>query len=528
MNAVHGQQQTSIVDPERSARPDRLFDTRVGGKNASLGEMTAHLASAGVRVPPGFATTADAYRDLLDGHGLRARIGRLHERAVLDEVGVAIRSMIMAEELPTGLGSEIVTAYERLARDQGRDDPEVAVRSSATAEGRPEASFAGQQETYLNVRGPAQLLQACHRCYASLFTDRAIDYRERMGFDHLSVALSVGVQIMVRSDLAGAGVIFTLDPESGFPEVIVVSAAWGLGETVVSGQVDPDEHTVFKPSLKDPALDAVIDVRTGAKRKKAVYGEHGLTRTIDTTGEERSRPVLTAAEVRQLAVWAMTVEEHYGCPMDLEWAKDGLTGELAIVQARPETVQSRRRATTLRRCRLTVSPGEPLPLTVLQILAIDLGTETLPALALGRERAEPGVMSRPPRPSSQGVISRDMLLRSWGRLGTVSAALIMTAFFYVLWRAGWHPGSATGPGTALHHACITGTTATFAGIVTCQVGTAMAARTDHAALRDIGLFTNPLLLAGIAFELAFTAVLVYVPLFQGLFGTAALPPTSSP
>ncbi|MDX3770888.1 MULTISPECIES: cation-transporting P-type ATPase [unclassified Streptomyces] len=166
----------------------------------------------------------------------------------------------------------------------------------------------------------------------------------------------------------------------------------------------------------------------------------------------------------------------------------------------------------------------PLPLTVLQILAIDLGTETLPALALGRERAEPGVMSRPPRPSSQGVISRDMLLRSWGRLGAVSAALIMTAFFYVLWRAGWHPGSATGPGTALHHAYITATTATFAGIVTCQVGTAMAARTDHAALRDIGLFTNPLLLAGIAFELAFTAVLVYVPLLQGLFGTAALPP----
>ncbi|WP_327424595.1 phosphoenolpyruvate synthase [Streptomyces sp. NBC_01230] len=336
----------------------------VGGKNASLGEMTAHLASAGVRVPPGFATTADAYRDLLDGHGLRARIavqiGRLHEGAGLDEVGVAIRSMIMAEELPTGLGSEIVTAYERLARDQGREDPEVAVRSSATAEDLPEASFAGQQETYLNVRGPAQLLQACHRCYASLFTDRAIDYRERTGFDHLSVALSVGVQIMVRSDLAGAGVIFTLDPESGFPEVIVVSAAWGLGETVVSGQVDPDEHTVFKPSLKDSALDAVIDVRVGAKRKKAVYGEHGLTRTVDTTGEERSRPVLTAAEVRQLAEWAMTVEEHYGCPMDLEWAKDGLTGELAIVQARPETVQSRRRTTTLRRCRLTVRPGESL------------------------------------------------------------------------------------------------------------------------------------------------------------------------
>ncbi|MEU7605477.1 cation-translocating P-type ATPase C-terminal domain-containing protein [Streptomyces sp. NPDC041003] len=165
----------------------------------------------------------------------------------------------------------------------------------------------------------------------------------------------------------------------------------------------------------------------------------------------------------------------------------------------------------------------PLPLTVLQILAIDLGTETLPALALGRERAEPGTMSRPPRPSSQGVISRDMLIRSWGYLGTVSAVLVMGAFFYVLWRAGWHPGDPTGTGSPLHHAYVTATTATFAGIVTCQVGTAFAARTDHAALRDIGLFTNPLLLAGIAFELVFTAALVYAPPLQGLFGTAALP-----
>lgn len=206
---------------------------RVGGKNASLGAMTAHLAAARVRVPPGFATTADAYGELLGGHGLRGRIdeqlGRLHEGAALEEVGAAIRSMILAEPLPATLRTEVVSAYEQLARDQGRYEPEVAVRSSATAEDLPEASFAGQQETYLNVRGPARLLESVHRCYASLFTDRAIDYRERMGFDHLSVALSVGVQVMVRSDVAGAGVIFTLDPESGFAEVIVVSAAWGLG-----------------------------------------------------------------------------------------------------------------------------------------------------------------------------------------------------------------------------------------------------------------------------------------------------------
>ncbi|MER6610407.1 phosphoenolpyruvate synthase [Streptomyces sp. NPDC000927] len=336
----------------------------VGGKNASLGEMTAHLTSAGVRVSPGFATTADAYRELLAGHGLRARIeeqiARLHDGAALDEVGAAVRSMIMAEPLPNGLRTEVVAAYERLAHEQSREDPDVAVRSSATAEDLPEASFAGQQETYLNVRGAARLLECCHRCYASLFTDRAIDYRERMGFDHLTVALSIGVQVMVRSDLAGAGVIFTLDPESGFPGVVVVSAAWGLGETVVSGRTDPDEYTVFKPSLKDPALDPVIDIRIGAKRRKAVYGEHELTRTVDTTTAERARRVLSDAEVRLLAAWAAAVEEHYGYPMDLEWAKDGVTGELALVQARPETVQSRRRATTLRRCRLTATPGRSL------------------------------------------------------------------------------------------------------------------------------------------------------------------------
>lgn len=337
---------------------------RVGGKNASLGELIARLGPAGVRVPPGFATTADAYRELLDGHGLRARVeyqlGRLREGAPLGEAGAAIRSVILAEPLPRGLAVEITAAYEELGRALGRSDPEVAVRSSATAEDLPEASFAGQQETYLNVRGQRELLDAVHRCFASLYTDRAIDYRERMGFDHLQVALSVGVQAMVRSDLAGAGVIFTLDPESGFPEVVVVSAAWGLGETVVSGQTDPDEYTVFKPALKDPALEPVIDVRVGAKRRKAVYGAHGLTETVDTMSEERSRRVLTDAEVRQLAAWAVAVEEHYGCPMDLEWAKDGITGELAVVQARPETVQSRRRATTLRRCRLTTTPGHAL------------------------------------------------------------------------------------------------------------------------------------------------------------------------
>ncbi|MFI8521217.1 phosphoenolpyruvate synthase [Streptomyces sp. NPDC085481] len=337
---------------------------RVGGKNASLGELTNGLRSAGVRVPPGFATTAEAYEELLAGRGLRdsveEQIGRLHQGAPLAEVGAGIRSLFLAQPLPRPLRDAILTAYERLAEESGRAAPEVAVRSSATAEDLPEASFAGQQESFLNVRGTDALLKACRHCYASLFTDRAIDYRERMGFGHLAVALSIGVQLMVRSDLAGAGVAFTVDPESGFPEVIVVSAAWGLGETVVSGRVDPDEYTVFKPSLKDPALDPVIDMRIGTKRLKTVYADTGLTRTVDTPDGERNQRVLADAEIRELAAWAAAVEEHYGCPMDLEWAKDGLTGELWIVQARPETVQSRRRSTTLRRCRLTAAPGDPL------------------------------------------------------------------------------------------------------------------------------------------------------------------------
>ncbi|MBX9421610.1 phosphoenolpyruvate synthase [Streptomyces lateritius] len=338
--------------------------SRAGGKNASLGEMTTRLAGAGIRVPPGFATTAEAYEELLGSRDLRrrveAQIDRLHEGAPLDQVGAAIRSLFLVEPLPVPLRDAVLAAYKRLAEEIGRESPEVAVRSSATAEDLPEASFAGQQETYLNVCGADALLEACTRCYASLFTDRAIDYRERMGFDHLAVALSIGIQGMVRSDLAGAGVVFTLDPESGFPDVIVVSAAWGLGETVVSGQVDPDEYTVFKPSMKDPALDPVIDVRIGAKRLKAVYADTGLTRTVDTPDGERNQRVLDDAEIRTLAGWAAAVEEHYGCPMDIEWAKDGLTGELWIVQARPETVQSRRGTTTLTRRRLTATPGEPL------------------------------------------------------------------------------------------------------------------------------------------------------------------------
>ncbi|MFE2346251.1 phosphoenolpyruvate synthase [Kitasatospora cineracea] len=332
----------------------------VGGKNASLGELTTALAASGVRVPEGFATTADAYREFLDTTGLRQRVAdrfdRLQHGAPLSEVGSAVRAALLAAPLPPQLEAELADAYRRLAHAAGRTDPDVAVRSSATAEDLPEASFAGQQETFLNVRGVPALLDACRRCYASLFTDRAIDYRRRLGFDQLAVALSVGVQLMVRSDLGSAGVAFTLDTETGHPGVVLVSAAWGLGETVVGGQVDPDEYLLAKPLLGDgggTARTPLLRAAVGAKRRKAVYAEHGLTRLVDTTAEERAARVLDDADLDVLGRWAVAVERHYGCPMDLEWAKDGRTGELFLVQARPETVQSRRHDAVLRRYRIT-------------------------------------------------------------------------------------------------------------------------------------------------------------------------------
>jgi pyruvate,water dikinase len=329
----------------------------VGGKNSSLGELIRHLGTAGVRVPEGFATTAAAYREHLKESGLDAvvseQVDRLRAGVALQDVGAAIRSAVLEAPLPDGLRRELVEAYRELGGRTGREEPEVAVRSSATAEDLPDASFAGQQESFLNVHGEQELLDACRRCYASLFTDRAIDYRERMGFDQLAVALSIGVQRMVRSDLGGAGVVFTLDTESGFPHVVVVNAAWGLGETVVSGQVDPDEYLVFKPLLEQSGKNPVIHVGVGAKRCKAVYqGDQG-TSTVDTADKERRARVLEDAEVLTLARWAVAIEKHYGVPMDIEWAKDGRTSEIFVVQARPETVQSRRRGSVLRTFRLT-------------------------------------------------------------------------------------------------------------------------------------------------------------------------------
>ncbi|MCF6522705.1 phosphoenolpyruvate synthase [Streptomyces sp. JJ36] len=338
----------------------------VGGKNASLGEMTAHLAEEGIRVPGGFATTASAYRALLGTGDLRERVtgqlDALQRGAELSEAGAAIRRAFLEADLPEALVTALRDAYRSLAERLGRDAPDVAVRSSATAEDLPEASFAGQQETFLHISGEDALLDACRRCYASLFTDRALSYREERGFDHLAVALSVGVQEMVRSDLAGAGVMFTLDTDSGFPRVVLVNAAFGLGESVVSGTVDPDEYLVFKPLAREAGLRPVISRKAGRKESKVLYSDSGdpPTTTVETTGDERDAYVLDEDEVLQLARWALTIEEHYGRPMDIEWAKDGRTGELAVVQARPETVQTRKEAASLRSYRLKESDGTPL------------------------------------------------------------------------------------------------------------------------------------------------------------------------
>jgi pyruvate,water dikinase len=326
----------------------------VGGKNASLGEMTRSLHPKGVRVPEGFATTASAYREFIDSNGigaaLREDIARYRAgRETLKITGARLRERILAGVFPEGFATSVRDAYRELGRRAGVVDLAVAVRSSATAEDLPDASFAGQQETFLNVVGETELLEACRKCFASLFTDRAITYRELKGFDHLEVALSVGIQRMVRSDVGASGVMFSIDTDSGFPRATVISAAWGLGETVVQGSVDPDKYVVFKPLLADESLMPIIEKSVGAKEQKLVYGEgpgdEVRTRLLKTSPEERRSLVLSDSEVMELARWSVLVEDHYRGPMDMEWAKDGLTGELFLVQARPETVQARKSGT---------------------------------------------------------------------------------------------------------------------------------------------------------------------------------------
>ncbi|RMH40543.1 MAG: phosphoenolpyruvate synthase, partial [Gammaproteobacteria bacterium] len=328
---------------------------RVGGKNASLGEMISHLSGMGVKVPNGFATTAQAYRDFLSENGLNDKIQAALANLDVDDVkalaatGAQIRQWIMEAPFGDKLQAAIVEAYEKLKGNAG-DSFAVAVRSSATAEDMPDASFAGQQETFLNVRGLDNVLRAIKEVFASLFNDRAIAYRVHTGYSHADVALSAGVQKMVRSDIGASGVMFTMDTESGFRDVVFITSAYGLGETVVQGAVNPDEFYVYKPALK-ANRPAILRRTLGGKAIKMVYTdsqEHGKSvATVDVPMSDRQRFSISDAEVEQLARQALIIEAHYGRPMDIEWAKDGGDGELYIVQARPETVQSRADARVL-------------------------------------------------------------------------------------------------------------------------------------------------------------------------------------
>ncbi|MBP2029722.1 phosphoenolpyruvate synthase [Methanohalophilus levihalophilus] len=332
----------------------------VGGKNASLGEMYRELTDKDIKIPNGFAITAKAYWHVLDSadivEELKATLDELDSANLsnLPEVGNKARHMILDASIPDDLWDEIKDAYDKLCEQYGVD-ADVAVRSSATAEDLPTASFAGQQETYLNIHGYHSLRDACSRCFASLFTDRAISYRINNNFDHFEVGLSIGIMKMVRSDLASSGVLFTIDTETGFEDVVFITGAYGLGENVVQGLVNPDEFYVFKPTLKE-GYKPIIRKKVGSKEIKMIYGRGDsrvLTRNVEVPESDRKQFCISDDEILQLARYAVIIEEHYSgkanknMPMDIEWAKDGDTGELFIVQARPETVQSQKRKDTL-------------------------------------------------------------------------------------------------------------------------------------------------------------------------------------
>ncbi|RPH80231.1 MAG: phosphoenolpyruvate synthase, partial [Nitrospiraceae bacterium] len=331
----------------------------VGGKNASLGEMYRELAFQGVKVPNGFAITADAYRDFLRATKLDRTIEDILQSLNTQDVenlrqrGRHVREVILSATLPVHLQQAISEAYDRLS-DGSHDLVDVAVRSSATAEDLPDASFAGQQETYLNVQGHQVLLDACKRCFASLFTDRAISYRVDKGFDHLKIALSIGVQRMVRSDLATSGIMFSIDTETGFKDAVLINASYGLGENVVQGAVNPDEYYVFKPTLKQ-GFRPILQKMMGSKEFKLIYDVGGgkMVKNVPVPPDDRTRFAMSDEDILTLARWACVIEDHYSAkkgrpsPMDMEWAKDGNTGDLFILQARPETVQSQKDRDTM-------------------------------------------------------------------------------------------------------------------------------------------------------------------------------------
>jgi pyruvate,water dikinase len=347
----------------------------VGGKNSSLGEMYTNLTKRGVSIPNGFAITATAYFYLIEKAGLKQKmqeaLADLDKRNLhsLQEKGQKVRELIRHAQMPDDLKQQIVEAYRNLCGAYSRDrkDIDVAVRSSATAEDLPDASFAGQQETYLNINGEKQLLEACMNCFASLFTNRAISYRVDKGFDHFKIGLSIGVQKMVRSDKACSGVMFSIDTESGFKDAVLINGAYGLGENVVQGAVNPDEFVVFKPTLHQ-GYKPIIDKRLGSKEIKMIYGKSGkkCTKNIRVSFADRKKFVLTDDEVLLLAKWACVIEDHYSAkvgyhkPMDIEWAKDGVTGQIFIVQARPETVHALKDRTRLIKYVLKDPPGKVL------------------------------------------------------------------------------------------------------------------------------------------------------------------------
>ncbi|MBI2139864.1 phosphoenolpyruvate synthase [Candidatus Woesearchaeota archaeon] len=345
---------------------DNLDVPIVGGKNASLGEMYQKLTKKGVNIPYGFAVTAHAYRYFIQEERLeesiRNHIRKINPKSVnsLAMSGRSIRDLILASHFPPSLQVAIIDAYRRLCRKYGHHAG-VAVRSSATAEDLPTASFAGQQDTYLNIRGEQGLLEACKRCFASLFTNRAIHYRMDKGFDHFKVALSIGVQLMVRSDLASSGVMFSIDTETGFKDVVLINGIYGLGENIVQGRVDPDEFYVHKPTLRK-GFKPIISKTLGSKKLRMVYAQEGARETIrntDTGKEERGAFVISEDEILTLARWACIIEDHYRKPMDMEWAKDGRTNGLFIVQARPETVQSQKDFSTLKEYHI-LEKGKPI------------------------------------------------------------------------------------------------------------------------------------------------------------------------
>ena len=339
----------------------RLSDlAEVGGKNASLGEMIGNLDGLGVSVPGGFATTAQAFRDFIDENKLTERIRQrlasfdVEDVNALTAAGREIRDWVITAPLPAALEKDVRDAYAKLCADAGAENVSVAVRSSATAEDLPDASFAGQQETYLNVSGIEAVLTKVREVFASLYNDRAIAYRVHHGFKHEDVFLSAGVQLMVRSDIGASGVLFTLDTESGFRDVVFITGSYGLGEMVVQGAVNPDEFYVHKPTLR-AGRPAVLRRQIGAKQLKMIYSDQPgeLVKTVDTSAEERGRFCITDAEIEELARQSLTIEKHYDRPMDIEWAKDGNTGKLYIVQARPETVKSRDHVNKLERYSLS-------------------------------------------------------------------------------------------------------------------------------------------------------------------------------